>query len=309
MNDRLNDRLNDRPNDRTNAGPAAARTRALGLVFPPADHSYTAMQLDFIGRVAEAAQAHDYDVLLTTGKEVDDPPFQRILTDRRVDGLILMEIRLEDARAEHLTALGFPFVSIGRPRREDSWWVDMDWAALGRGCVRHLAELGHRRIAFVNRSEAFFRIGYESAHRGLDGYNQGMAELGAEGRAYFCGDDDAAGRACLERILRDDPGTTAVVSINEAALGGMYRALTRAGRVVPRDFSVVHLAAGPWAESVTPPLTAADYPVDDICRIAVQLMMERLRAPDTPPRHVLLKRLITLRSSTGPVRPVPGVHP
>jgi DNA-binding LacI/PurR family transcriptional regulator len=296
-------------NDRANAGAAVGRTRALGLVFPPADHRYTDMQAAFVGRVAEAAQTYDYDVLLTTGKEVEDPPFQRILTAGRVDGLILMEIRMEDARAVHLTALGFPFVSIGRPRREDSWWVDLDWVGLGRACVRHLAELGHRRIAYVNRSEEFFRIGYESAHRGLDGYNQGMAELGADGRAYYCGDDDAAGEACLEQILRDDEGTTAVVTINEAALGGMYRALTRAGRVVPRDFSVVHLAAGPWAEAVTPPLTAADEPVDDICRIAVELMMERLEKPDAPPRHVLLKTLITLRSSTGPVRPVPGAEP
>jgi DNA-binding LacI/PurR family transcriptional regulator len=312
--------VNDRADGSVNAGSGsgsgsgngtgtdAHRTRALGLVFPPADHRYTDMQLDFVGRVAEAAQAYDYDVLLTTGKEVEDPPFQRILAGGRVDGLILMEIRMEDSRAEHLTALGFPFVSIGRPRQEDSWWVDMDWVGLGRGCVRHLAELGHRRIAFVNRSEEFFRIGYESALRGLDGYNQGMAELGLEGRAYYCGDDDAAGEACLEQILRDDPGTTAVVSINEAALGGMYLALTRAGRVVPRDFSVVHLAAGPWAESATPPLTAADYPVDDIGRIAVELMMERLKAPDAPPRHVLLRRLITLRSSTAPVRPVPGAE-
>jgi DNA-binding LacI/PurR family transcriptional regulator len=285
------------------------RRRALGLVFPPADDRYTGMQLEFIGRVAEAAQAYDYDILLTTGKEVEDSPFQRLLAGGRVDGLILMEIRMEDPRADHLTKLGFPYVTIGRPRREDSWWVDLDWQGLGRDCVRHLAELGHRRIAFVNRSEEFVRIGYESAHRGLAGFERGVAELGLTGRAYFCGDDDAAGEACLERILREGPGTTAVVTINEAALGGMYRALTRAGRVVPRDFSVVHLAAGSWAERVTPPLTAANEPVDEICRVAVELMMEHLESPDAPPRHVLLKTLLTLRSSTGPVRPVPGVDP
>jgi DNA-binding LacI/PurR family transcriptional regulator len=284
------------------------RTRTLGLVFPPADHRYTGMQLDFIGRVAEAAQAYDYDVLLTTGREVADRPFQRVLAGHRVDGLILMEIRLEDARFDHLTELSFPFVSIGRPRQEDSWWVDLDWQALGRACVRHLVDLGHRRIAFVNRSEEFFRIGYESARRGLDGYDQGMAEAGLASRSYFCGDDDAAGEACMERVLREDPGTTGVVSINEAALGGMYLALTRAGRVVPRDFSIVHLAAGPWAETVTPPLSAADYPVDEICRVAVELTMERLESPDAAARHVLLKSLITLRSSTGPCRPVPGAE-
>ncbi|MFI6281926.1 LacI family DNA-binding transcriptional regulator [Streptomyces sp. NPDC050988] len=282
------------------------RTRTLGLVFPPAGDNYTAMQLDFVGRVAETAQAYDYDVLLTTGREIGDRPFQRILSGHRVDGLILMEIRLDDARARHLIELGRPFVTIGQSGLEKTWWVDVDWVALGRACVRHLADLGHRTIAFVNRSEELFEAGYESAHRGLEGFNQGVAELGLTGRGYLCGDDDTAGEACLGRILLEDPATTALVTMNEASLGGVYRGLTRAGRVVPRDFSVVGLVSGPWAETVTPPLTAADEPIGEISRVAVELLLERLDEPGASPRHVLLRPLISIRSSTGPRPSEPG---
>ncbi|MEV6171654.1 substrate-binding domain-containing protein [Streptomyces sp. NPDC051954] len=286
--------------DAASETPPNGLTRTIGLVFPPAGDHYTETQMEFIGRVAEAAQEHDYDVLLTTGREVDDEPFQRMLTGHRVDGLILMEIRLEDARAVHLIELGFPFVTIGQSGLEKTWWVDMDWVALGSACVRHLADLGHRRIAFVNRSQEFFHAGYESAHRGLEGFNQGIAELGLTGRGYHCGDDEAEGEACLERILHEEPTTTALVTLNEASLGGVYRGLTRAGRVVPRDFSVVGLVSGPWVETVTPPLTAADEPIDEISRFAVELMLERLASPGAPPRHVVLRSLISIRSSTGP---------
>ena len=292
----------------TTPAPTVDQTRALGMVFPPADHRYTGMQLDFVGRVAEAAQTYDYDVLLTTGREVDDPPFQRLLAGGRVDGVILMEIKLEDSRVDHLTELGYPFVTIGRPGIEDAWWVDLDFVALGRNCVRHLADLGHTTISFVNRSEQFFRSGYESAHRGLEGFNQGIEELGLTGRAYFCGDDTAAGEACLAKILRDDPATTAVATLSEASVAGLYRGLTRAGRVVPRDFSVVGLTAGPaLTDTVIPPLTAAEEPVDEISRIAVELLMERLKSPGAPPRNVLLRPLITIRSSTGPCLSTPDV--
>lgn len=292
----------------TGALPTADPTRALGLVFPPASDRYTGMQLDFVGRVAEEAQRYDYDVLLTTGREVDDPPFQRLLAGDRVDGVVLMEIKLTDSRVDHLTELGFPFVTIGQPGIENAWWVDLDFVALGRNCVRHLADLGHRTIAFVNRSEHLFRSGYESAHRGLDGFNQGVEELGLSGHAYFCGDDAAAGEACVARILRDAPATTAVATLNEASLGGLYRGLMRTGRVVPRDFSVVGLTAGPWAETVNPPLTAAEEPVHEICRLAVELMMERLKSPGAAHRHVLLRPLISVRSSTGPCRTAPGAR-
>ncbi|GHH81972.1 LacI family DNA-binding transcriptional regulator [Streptomyces capitiformicae] len=285
--------------------PTVDRTRALGMVFPPANDHYTGMQLDFFGRVAEAAQGYDYDILLTTGRERGDPPFQRLLAGGRVDGIILMEIKLVDSRVDHLTELGFPFVTIGRPGIEDAWWVDLDWVALGRNCVRHLADMGHTTIAFVNRSEQFFRTGYESAHRALDGFNKGIEELGLTGRAYFCGDDTAAGEACIEQILRDNPATTAVATLSEASVAGLYRGLTRAGRVVPRDFSVVGLTAVPSVTTaVTPPLTAAEQPVDEIGRIAVELLMERLKSPGAPPRSVLLRPLITIRSSTSLCRSV-----
>ncbi len=86
-------------------------------------------------------------------------------------------------------------------------------------------------------------------------------------------------------------------------MAGLYRGLTRAGRVVPRDFSVVGLIAVPsLTAAVTPPLTAAEQPVDEISRIAVELLMERMKSPGTPARNVLLRPLITIRSSTGPCR-------
>lgn len=297
----------DSAETRPDAGPRPdARTRVLGLVYPPSGDGYTAMQLDFVGKVVEAARAYDYDLLLTNGSEVGDRPFQRLVEGSLVDGVILMEIRLVDTRVDYLTERGVPFVTIGRTGAEETWWVDADYASVARGCVRHLAGLGHRRIAFVNRPEHLFEAGYESAHRGLAGFEEGMAELGRTGRAYLCDDDAAAGEACLARILRDDPATTAVVTPNEAALPGLYLGLNRAGRVVPRDFSLTGLAAEIWAETVTPPLTAAAVPVDEMSRIGVELMMRRLDSPGSPPRHVLLSPPLTLRSSTGPCRRVPG---
>lgn len=281
----------------------------LGLVYPPSGRGYTAMQLDFVGGVAEAAAQHDYDLLLSPGDSVGAPSFQRMIGERRVDGVILMEVRLDDDRVDHLTKVAFPFVGIGRTRNPDeSAWVDLDFAAMAASCVHHLIDLGHRRIAFVNRPEKLFRIGYGFAHRALEGYSTAIAEPGLTGHAYLCDDDPAAGEACLEQILRDDPACTAVVTMNEAALGGLLLGLTRSGRAVPRDFSVVGVAAGRWAERVSPPLTAAEIPADEMSRVAVDLMLRRLAAPGARPRHVLIKPLISLRASTGPCRPLPGTE-
>ncbi|MFI0091787.1 substrate-binding domain-containing protein [Streptomyces bobili] len=268
------------------------------------------MQLAFVGGVAEAATTYGYDLLLSPGDTHDDPSFLRMVGDRRVDGVIVMEIRREDDRVEWLAEAGFPFVAIGRNHRADvAGWVDLDFAALAGGCVQHLADLGHTRIAFVNRSEQLFSSGYGFARLGDDGYTEAMKRLLLTPRAYLCGDDLASGEEIVERILRDDPATTSLVTQNEAALEGIYRGLTRNGRSVPRDFSVVGVSAGLWAEQVNPPLTAAEIPAKEMSRAAVDLMMKRLRKPASPPRHVLLKPLITLRASTGRCQSVAGSEP
>lgn len=298
--------------ERPGTDDAGRGTHTLGLLYPPAGRlgEYTTMQLAFVGGVAEAAAAQGYDLLLAPAGAHDDPSFPRMVDDRRVDGVIVMEIRREDDRVEYLAEAGFPFVAIGRNHRADAaGWVDLDFAGLAGGCVQHLADLGHRRIAFVNRSEQLFNSGYGFARLGDEGYTEAMKKLLLTPHAYLCGDDVASGEEVVERILSDDPATTSLVTMNEAALEGVYRGLTRNGRSVPRDFSVVGVAASPWAEQVNPPLTAAEIPAKEMTRAAVDLMMRRLRSPDSPPRHVLLKPLITLRGSTARCRPVPGSEP
>ncbi|AEM84163.1 LacI family DNA-binding transcriptional regulator [Streptomyces violaceusniger] len=304
---RVIDELGYRPNASARA-LANGRTNAIALVFPPAGDHYTGMQLDFIGSVVEAAATFDYDVLLSPSGVDSDRSFQRLLGERRVDGAILMEIRLQDDRVDHLFTENFPAVCIGRTARpEADWWVGLDHTALAAACVQHLADLGHRKVAFVNRPERLLRAGYESAHRGLDGFTKAAAERGLSVRTYNCGDDASSGQACVERILHDDPATTALVTLNEAALGGLYRGLAHAGRHVPRDFSVTGVAAARWAETVTPQLTAADVPASQMGRLAVELLVERLDRPDGPPRHHLLAPSISLRASTGPVGTAPSV--
>jgi DNA-binding LacI/PurR family transcriptional regulator len=107
------DELNYRPNASARA-LKEGRTRTVGLVIPPAQQRLTEMQLGFVASVVEAAAKVDLDVLVSPSGGDHDRSFERILTARRVDGVILMEIRLEDARVARLQRSGLPFVTIGR---------------------------------------------------------------------------------------------------------------------------------------------------------------------------------------------------
>src|SRR6185437_13652302 len=106
------DELDYRPNASARA-LKEGRTRTLGLVIPPASQALTDMQLGFVASVVEAAARVDLDVLLSPSGGDHDRSFERLVSGQRVDGVVLMEIRMEDARVARLQQTGIPFVTIG----------------------------------------------------------------------------------------------------------------------------------------------------------------------------------------------------
>jgi DNA-binding LacI/PurR family transcriptional regulator len=213
----------------------------------------------------------------------------------------MMEIRLDDPRVTRLQRADMPFVAIGRTARPDGMcWVDVDYGTLIGRCVDHLADLGHRHVALINRSTELVASGYGPGHRAREGFRAVVSHRGIEGFEACCADDARAGAACVEEILAAHPEITAIATINEAALPGIQRGLERAGLEIPRQFSVTGVAARHWAEQFHPPLTAADMPATDMGETAVEFLIERIAEPAAAPKQKLFEPPISLRGSTGP---------
>lgn len=300
------DELGYRPNAAARA-LKEGRTRTIGLVIPPAGRRLTHMQLDFVASVVDAAARVDLDVLLSPSGGEHERSFERLVSERRVDGVILMEIRLEDARVPRLRQADLPFVGIGHTAHDHRMcWIDLDYPGLIHQSVRHLADLGHRHIALINRSPELLATGYGPGHRAREGFLTALAEHGLSGFEVMCGDDVSSGHERMKWLLGAHPEVTAVTTINEAALPGIRRALAEAQLRVPQDFSITGVVAAEWAEDFQPPLTAADVPAQELGARAVSLLVDRIADPSTAPQHILLAPRISLRSSTAGA-PVRGV--
>ncbi|WP_127501881.1 LacI family DNA-binding transcriptional regulator [Actinoplanes solisilvae] len=296
------DEIGYRPNAAARA-LKEGRTRTLGLVIPPASLRLTDMQLGFVASVVEAAAHADLDVLLSPSGGDHDRSFERLISGRRVDGIILMEIRLEDERVTRLQQEALPFVTIGHTAHpQGTCWVDVDYAELVARSVHHLADLGHRSIALLNRSAELVAAGYGPAHRAQAGFAEAVVLRGLSGIELPCADDPAAGEEWFEQLRERHPEVTAVTTINEAALPGLQRGIERLNVAIPRELSIAGVAARHWAEGFRPQLTAADVPTLEMGAHAVELLLERIAAPTSAPRHLLLAPPISLRDSTGPAR-------
>lgn len=278
-------------------------TRTLGVVVPPLRHRLSAEQLHFVGAVADAAADHDYDILLSPSGGDREAAFDKLIGERRVDGIVLLETDDDDVRARKLAASAFPFVTIGRTGSDSHSWVDIDFAGVIAEGVRRLRALGHQRMALINRPQELLDREYGPAVRAREGFQRASAELGVAGASLCCDDRAAAARLCVERLYAAGPGPTAILTINEQALAGLLFGLRERGLSVPADVSVLAVASARAAAAVQPQVSSADVPAEEMGRHAVETLLRLLADPAAPLAHILLAPPFDDRGSTASPRP------
>ncbi|BFH77131.1 LacI family DNA-binding transcriptional regulator (plasmid) [Thermus thermophilus] len=168
--------------------------------------------------------------------------------------------------------------------------------------VRYLAELGHRRIAFLGyignpevpdeRSLAFPKAMRALGFPLPEAYLRPLPALGEPG-AY----------ALTHELMRLPEPPTALFAVSGAGAAGALRALKELGLRIPQDVSLLTFDNYSWMELVDPPLDAIEQPVEEMARLATELVVRMVesRDPSLVVHYRLPGRLIR-RGSCAPPR-------
>ena len=106
---------------------AQSKTYNIGVMIPS---EYDIIDLPFFQSclfgIQEIAATMDYDILLTISKPEDTSQLERIVTNRKVDGVILMRTFVDDKQAKMLAKRGIPFATVGGTNVKEAIQVDQD---------------------------------------------------------------------------------------------------------------------------------------------------------------------------------------
>jgi LacI family transcriptional regulator len=167
--------------------------------------------------------------------------------------------------------------------------------------VRYLADLGHRRIAFLGhfhnpqvpdeRSLAFPKAMRALGLPLLEPYLRSLPELGEQG-AY----------ALTHELMGLSEPPTALFALNGTGVAGAFRALRELGLRIPKDVSLLTFDNYSWMELVVPPLDTIEQPVEEMGRLATQLVAQAMETRDLTKvvRYRLPGRLIRRGSCAPP---------
>lgn len=284
-------------------GLASKHTRILAILFPTVERGLGITEMDFVASAAHAASTNGYHLVVWSA-ETNDPRELRELTQQGlVDGVILMEVHVNDMRVNLLRELNFPFTMIGRCDDDRDGYVDIDFKQTVAEALDYLTGLGHANIAYLNQSQASYEAGYGPVVRTKLAFEEYVRSGGLKGVARFCRPSPQDGYEAFNALIKKYPDLTAILTMNERAIPGILRAIAEHGWKIPDDFSVVALVSSVrMAEMMVPKLTTLEPPSPELGRFATELLIKHLEGTgDENPRILIPCRLVT-GESAGPCR-------
>lgn len=283
-------------------GGEPGRRQTVAIIAPFVHRSY-------FGTVMSAAtdrfRSHGYDVLLyhLGTAEARDSFFSRMPLAGRVDGVLSLSMPLTDQHTLSLRSLGMPLVSLG-PEIPGSPSVGIDDVGAARGAVRHLLNLGHRRIALIQGTAEEADFDFVSSGLRQQGFEEALesAELQPDPRLMVSGPHSVEGGAAAMAELLGGPvlPTAVFADHSEVAIGALW-ALRKAGLRVPEDVSVIGIDDHEMAPVLDLTTVAQDVPGQAV--VAARLLMRMLctdgEPADTDP--IIMPTRLILRRSTAPL--------
>ena len=241
----------------------------------------------------------------------DRAQFQRcldMLFERRVEGIIAIAnwTHLETKLFAEISKRNIPAVVIGRDLTGDPISsVAVDNTAGTQRVLQHLYELGHSKISFIKGPKTLVDSGQR--WRGLESFAHEVGlRLDPELVVEIKGRNSTytEGYQLAEQLAERSSDFTALVAFDDLTACAAIRALTKSGRVVPRDCSVVGFDDIPNSAFYNPPLTTIQQQLEMQGSLGAEILEELIRATvekrTAVPRHRKVAPRLIVRESTCP---------
>ncbi len=248
---------------------------------------------------------------IVTDLQDDRSQFHRcvdMLLGRRVEGIIAIAnpIYLDPALLSGLVDRKIPAVAIGRESEDGLLCsVVVDNEAGTRLAIQHLYELGHRRIAFIKGPKIL--VDSMQRWRGIENFAHDVGlKVDAKLVTEIKGRNSTYAEGCqlTEQLLKRSPDFTALMAFDDLTACAAIRTLTKAGRRVPKDCSVVGFDDVPSSAFYNPPLTTVRQLLEMQGSLSAEMVEELIRASmekrKLSPKHRTVSPQLVIRDSTCP---------
>ncbi len=252
---------------------------------------------EVIKGIENMALSQNYSILLceTDSKPEKEEIYFDLVRKKVADGIISMDPAVN---AETLKELSAHYAIIQCSEYGggiDIPYVTIDSEEASYRAVKHLIQIGHKKIALMNSDEKFLyarerRMGYERALReyGLPFISDFVVythDLGFE-----------HGQQAMRKILQLEDRPTAVFAVSDVLAIGALKEINTSGLHVPNDIAVVGFDKIDFSNMTNPALTTVAQPMYKMGSVAARMLIDKIQGK--PVDSVVLGHELVIREST-----------
>jgi LacI family transcriptional regulator len=291
--------------DRTARSLVTGRSHVIGVILetgaghPDLQHPF--FQEVLVG-LKHTVGSSAYDLLLLSavgsGNAFDPQGYLRRIQHHRVDGVVLMGADRHDPEIDEVVRSGVPCMAVDLDLRGGrTGYVMSDNVGGAALAVRHLHDLGHRRIALIG--------GSTDTKPGVDrllGFRRELERLGLRHRTDYVREGDfypESGQAAMAALLDLPERPTAVVAAADLMAAGAIQAIVDRGLRVPDDIAIVGFDDIQIAPLLQPSLTTIRQDKRGLGATAARTLLRLIADPELEPPVITLPVELVVRESSG----------
>lgn len=273
---------------------AQNKTYNLAVVMPG---DYELIDLPFfqncIMGIQEIASSFDYDMLLTVCNNADVTKLERIVRNRKVDGVILLRSFMDDVQVEYLQEKNIPFVVTGSSNYKGVVQVDNDHRAACRELTSILLMKRMKKIALIGGNEE-----HVVTQSRLMGFKDAFADSGTavdESLIYMNLDNPVLLDGKLDDIIKRE--VDCIVCMDDAICMEVLYKLRREGISVPDQIRVASFYNSSMLETHDPSITSLDFDAKELGMLVCRTLLDMIEGQKVQ-KKTLLGYEVCLREST-----------
>jgi DNA-binding LacI/PurR family transcriptional regulator len=251
-----------------------------------------------IGGIENVIGMLDYELTICNSHSRSENNFmERLVLNKKVDGLIMDNSILTESLAGQLNDLGFPFVSLGGlPGVDTISWVDIDNVRGAEMITEHLLQKGYNRFAFVGgeAQSPIFINRYEGVVRTLKRNGKDIHPVYLKTGSF----NEESGYIFMQELLALESPPDAVICINNYTAFGVLKSIREQNLAIPDDIGIVTFDNYPLAPYTSPPLTCLHLDTFELGVTAGTMLTERIAQTDKPVESRLIEPTLIIRESS-----------
>lgn len=264
-------------------GLAQSRTYNIGVTVPD---DFTLVDLPFFQKclmgVCDYAGTKDYDVMVSLTSINDISQLERIVNNRKVDGVVLTRTLTKDLPADLCLKKKIPFVAIGSTKQPGIIQIDNDHEAACWELTTKLIGMGIHRFALLCDNGA-----YVVTKTRMQGFTNALKDAGLPEDNGLIFDDttDENLDVILERVLKSD--IECILCMDDSICVKVLDKLKKKNLEVPEDIKVASFYNSSILERNKPSITSLDFDARELGRVACRTLLSLINGESVPSRSLL----------------------